>query len=99
MTANVHAEPGKPGSPVLATEFLATSISSQGPSAFGLQRILAGNPHIRFARSTERGYGVLDIDRKALEARLRAVETVKRNEAPVSTAATARVESGKPGLQ
>jgi alkaline phosphatase D len=99
MTANVHAAPDKPESPVVATEFLATSISSQGPSAFNLRRIVTGNPHIRFARSSERGYGVLDIDRKELEARLRAVDTVKRNEASISTAATARVESGKPGLQ
>jgi hypothetical protein len=42
---------------------------------------------------------VLDLNRRELEARLRAVETVKRNQAPVSTAHTARVESGKPGLQ
>lgn len=99
MTANVHAMPDKPESPVVATEFLSNSISSQGPSAFNLQRITSANPHIRFARSSERGYGVLDIDRKGLEARLRAVDTVKRREASVSTAATAWVESGKPGLQ
>jgi alkaline phosphatase D len=99
MAANVHAEPGKPDSPVVATEFLANSITSQGPSAFGLQRIVTGNPHIRYARSTERGYAVLDLDRKELQARLRTVETVKRNEVPVATAHTARVESGKPGLQ
>ena len=99
LTANVHAEPGKSESPVVAAELLATSITSQGPSAFTLQRITAGNPHIRFARSTERGYAVMDIDRKGLEARLRAVDTVKRNEASASTAHTARVESGRPGLQ
>jgi alkaline phosphatase D len=99
MTANVHADPAKPDSPIVATEFLATSISSQGPSAFNLQKITAANPHIRFANSAKRGYGVLEIGRKDLEARLRAVDTVKRTEAPVSTLATARVESGKPGIQ
>lgn len=99
MTADVHADPQQPRSPIVATEVVATSISSQGPSAFNLQKITSANPHIRFANSARRGYGVLDIGRKALEARLRAVETVKRTEAGISTLATARVESGKPGIQ
>jgi alkaline phosphatase D len=99
MAADVHADPREPGSPIVATELMATSITSQGRSAFSLQQITSGNPHIRFADSSRRGYGVLDIGRKDLEARLRAVATVKLPDAPVTTAATLRVESGKPGIQ
>ena len=60
---------------------------------------LRDNPHIVYAEGRTRGYTVLEIGRKGLEARVRGVATVKQPDAGISTIATARVEAGKAGLQ
>ncbi len=93
--ADLHADPERPDSPVIATEFCGTSISSHGPRPGLVRAIAAANPHIRLADGTHRGYVVLDFDRRRCEARLRVVETVKERESPVSTLATYVVEDGR----
>jgi alkaline phosphatase D len=86
------------GNPAVAAEFVSTSISSNGPTAKLVESMRATNPHIRHANGAARGYTLLDITPKRLEARLRAVETVKRAESAVRTDFTAVVESGRPGI-
>jgi alkaline phosphatase D len=93
--ADLHARPDDPDSPVLATEFCGTSISSQGPSERTVQAIRESNAHIRYANCVDRGYAVLDIARGRLDGRLRVVGTVKRPDAAVSTATTMAVEARK----
>jgi alkaline phosphatase D len=97
--ADVHAKPDDAASPIVATEFCGTSITSQGPSAKLQQAIRAANPHIRYANGDDRGYVVLDIGRDRLEARVRAVETVKASDAAISTVADFQVEAGRPGVR
>ena len=96
--ANLHARPGDAASPVVAAEFCGTSISAQGPSARSVAALREANPHIRFADGSRRGYGLFDLRRDRLEARLRVVETVKLSNAAVSTAATFTVDAGRPGV-
>ena len=96
--ANVHARPAEPESPVVAIEFVATSITSQMTNFAQTEGQMRANPHIRYANGTTRGYELLEIGRTGLEARLRGVATVKQPESAISTIATARVEAGKPGL-
>lgn len=96
--ANVHARASEPDSPVVAAEFVATSITSQMTNFAQTEGQLRANPHIRYANGTMRGYTMLEIGAEGLEARVRAVETVKKPEAGISTLATARVVSGKAGL-
>ncbi|MEK7874831.1 MAG: alkaline phosphatase D family protein, partial [Pseudomonadota bacterium] len=50
-----------PKSPVVATEFCGTSITSQGPSQKQVQTMLAENPHLRYGEGTKRGYVKMDI--------------------------------------
>ncbi|APV50350.1 hypothetical protein BWI17_11990 [Betaproteobacteria bacterium GR16-43] len=95
--ANVHAN-ARPDSRVVAAEFCATSITSQGPSVNVVQGILGLNKHMRYGNPTQRGYTRLDLTRERLEARMRVIETPKRADAAVSTDATFYVEAGKPGL-
>ena len=45
-----------PQSPVVATEFCGTSITSQGPPQERLDAARAHHPHIKFAHSEKRGY-------------------------------------------
>jgi alkaline phosphatase D len=96
--SDVHARPEDPSSPVVASELCGTSITSQGPSPKLFADIRAANPHIRYGNNTQHGYIVLDIGRERLEARLRAVETIKRADAGISTAKTFTVEAGRPGI-
>lgn len=97
--ADLRVDPRRAQSPVVATEFCGTSITSQGPEPGVLAATAAANPHIRFAEGTKRGYVVLEFTRPRAEARLRVVETVKKTESPVSTRATFTVEDGRPGAQ
>jgi alkaline phosphatase D len=97
--ANIHARPDEAGSPVIAAEFCGTSISALGPDPKRVMAIRDANPHIRYADGSRRGYVVLDFGRDRLEARLRVVDTVKRADAGISTAAAFTVAAGRPGLE
>jgi len=88
-----------PASPVVATEFTGTSITSQGASPKVLETWRGENPHIKFGDSTRRGYTTVELSGKACVARLRAVKSVADAAAPVSTLATFVVEDGRPGAQ
>jgi phosphodiesterase/alkaline phosphatase D-like protein len=58
---------------------------------------MSSNPNLLFASSERRGYLLLDVDNKRLQAQLVAMESVSRPEAGRSLLATFVVESGKPG--
>ena len=97
--ADLRVHPERLETPIVASEFCGTSITSQGTRAETVQEIHAANPHIRFAESTRRGYVVIDLTRTGAEARLRVVDTVKESVSGISTRATFHVEEGRPGIQ
>ena len=84
---------GRAGAPVVATEFVCGSVTSEGavdllsptpalnvgvgPLAEG--DILAANPHLRYVNATRRGYGVVEARADRLEVSFRAPRTVKDN--------------------
>jgi alkaline phosphatase D len=86
-----------PNSPVVATEFVGTSISSVGPPYELIAAALPDNPHVHFFESRQRGYVSVDLDGKDMTTRMRAVSDVTDPKATVSTLKTFVVESGKPG--
>jgi alkaline phosphatase D len=87
-----------PGSPIVATEFVGTSISSYGPPYEVIAQTLPDNPHVHFFESRERGYVCVDLERAHMQARMRVVSDVKDPKATVSTLRTFAVEAGKPGV-
>jgi len=87
-----------PRAPVVATEFVGTSISSQGISQKSIETWRAENPHIRYANSTRRGYTAVELTARRCHARLRAVNEKDPNSG-VSTLAAWTVEDGRPGAQ
>jgi alkaline phosphatase D len=87
-----------PNSPVVATEFVGSSITSDGPSYDMFSGFLPDNPHIRFFDSRKRGYVSVDVDAKAMTARMRVISEVAEPKATVSTLKTFAVENGKPGV-
>jgi alkaline phosphatase D len=89
----------QPGAPVLASEFVGTSISSAGPLYELYRSYLADNPHVQFFESRWRGYLRCVADYQHWRTDLRVVETVERPGAPVRTLASFVVEDGRPGPQ
>jgi alkaline phosphatase D len=89
----------RPDSPVVASEFCGTSISSQGWPEERVQRIRANNPHARFASSERRGYVVMELSRARCEATLRGIDDEKRLDTGIRTQARFVVEDGRPGPQ
>ena len=86
-----------PEAPVLAAEFVTTSITSQGWPQERIARFLPDNPHVLMAESRYRGYTRVEITPQRWTADLRAVASVQAPEAACRTLATYVVEEGRPG--
>lgn len=99
----VHLVPDDPASPAVASEFVATSISSDGDGSDVLPstaRVLARNPHIAFFNN-RRGYTVHEITPARMTATFRGLDYVSRPGAGlvdkgvfVAEAGDARVKKG-----
>ncbi len=88
-----------PKSPIVATEFVCTSITSHGPPHDTFAAWLPDNPHVKFFESRKRGYSLVDLTRNRMTTHYRAVSEVTDPQATVSTLKSFVVESGKPGAQ
>ena len=86
-----------PRSPVVATEFVGTSITSYPPPYELFSAMLPDNPHVRFFESRKRGYVSVDLTAQRMTTRFQALSDVKDPGSSVSTLQTFVVESGKAG--
>ena len=84
-------------SPVVASEFCGTSITSQARSQKELDATVAENPHVKLADGRHRGYVRIELNDRRLRADLRVMETVRTREADCSTLASFAVDDGRPG--
>ena len=90
----------RPGSPVVGTEFVGTSISSNGDGAvYGpyYGPMIKFNPHIKFFDGDRRGYQSCHVDRHRFRTDLEMVRTVSRPDAEQYTFASFEVQDGRPG--
>jgi alkaline phosphatase D len=87
-----------PASPVVATEFVGTSISAYGPPYDLIAQTLTENPHVHFFESRRRGYVCVDLERAHMQVRMRVVSDAHDANADISTLKTFAVESGHPGV-
>jgi alkaline phosphatase D len=81
-------------SPVVASEFVGSSITSHGPPFDLISKWLPDNPHLRFFESRRRGYVTVDLTRKRMTARMCAISDPLDPAATVSTLKTFVVEDG-----
>ncbi len=91
----------RPDSPVVATEFVGTSISSGGdggPNRDYADGVMRDNPFVRL-HNAQRGYVVCDLTPTQFSARYRVLESVTRRAMPRRTLAEFVVEDGRPGAQ
>ena len=86
-----------PNSPIVATEFVGTSISSYGPPYQPIAQVLPDNPHVHFFESRRRGYVCVDLARADMQVRMRVVSDAHDPKADISTLKTYAVESGHAG--
>jgi alkaline phosphatase D len=98
LVSNLHGTAHDLTSPAIASEFITTSISSQGVPQEVLDARRAENPNILFADSNRRGYLRLDLTAERLQADLIAMDSVTDRAAGRSVQASFVVEEGKPGV-
>jgi alkaline phosphatase D len=97
---DIHRNFDNPGSPVVGTEFVGTSISTNGDvPVYGpyYGPMIRFNPHIRFFDGDRRGYVRCAFDRDQMVVHHRMVPTVSRPDAGQYTFASFVVEDGRPG--
>jgi alkaline phosphatase D len=88
-------------SPVVATEFVGTSISSGGngqDKPEHIDQLLAENPGVRF-HNRQRGYVRCTVTKDRWQSDFQVVEDVTKPDAPAITRASFVVEAGKAGAQ
>lgn len=88
-----------PNSNTVATEFVGTSISSNGIAYERVAPYLKYNPYVKFFESRLRGYVKCSVDNEKWLTDLRAVNTVKYPRANIKTLASFIVEKGRVGAQ
>jgi alkaline phosphatase D len=86
-----------PRSPTVATEFVGTSITSNGVDYDRYARYLPDNPHVRYFESRKRGYVMVDVAPARMTTRFQAVSDVRDPAATVSTLKSFTVENGRAG--
>ncbi|MEO3842126.1 alkaline phosphatase D family protein [Streptomyces sp. B22F1] len=97
---DVKRDYADPAAPAVASEIVATSISSGGNGAerpASYDRLTQANPHLRFYDG-RRGYVTVALDREQCRADFRVVPYITTEGAPVATAASYAIEAGRPGL-
>lgn len=93
----VHADAQRPDSPVVASEFCGTSISSRsGTTQDKVDAIARHNPHVLLARCDQRGYGLADITPARWTTTLRVLDDPLRADSPATTLARFVVQDGRP---
>src|ERR1700746_3164366 len=85
-------------SPVVASEFVGSSISSYGPPYDAIAKALPDNPHVHFFDSRRRGYVLVDLTPDAMQVQMRSVSDAHDPKATISTFKTFAVEGGRPGV-
>jgi alkaline phosphatase D len=88
-----------PASPVVASEFVGTSVTSQAWSQDRLDRYRPDNPHMLLVDSRYRGYVRADITPQRMAVDLRAMDSVATPDAACTTLGSYVVENGRPGPQ
>ncbi|WP_041407325.1 alkaline phosphatase D family protein [Segniliparus rotundus] len=89
-----------PASPVVAAEFVGTSISSGGDGKDVREQeaqMKADNPHLKFFND-QRGYVTCELTPERCRTDYRVLDYVQRPGSPIATLRSFVVESGRPGI-
>ncbi|MGZ5129740.1 MAG: alkaline phosphatase D family protein [Caldimonas sp.] len=95
--ADLKADFDDPRSPVVASEFCGTSITSLSLAQSRVDAALPFNPHIHLGRSDQRGYMSFELDPKQLRVRLQTVDRPLDPASGITTTARFVVDPSQPG--
>ncbi len=90
-----------PAGRVVASEYVATSVSSAFPMELDGQLKAANptlNPHVRHFDGSRRGYLRVDVDRARFQVEQRSVDSIATRTSPVRTTAAFATAAGAPGV-
>ena len=97
--ADLKLDFDNPSSTVVGTEFVGTSVTSNGDGSDSTEtgiRALAENPHVKFFNA-QRGYVRCRLTPSSLTSDFRTLAYVTKPDAPVQTRASYVVQNGRPG--
>ena len=95
--ADLKADFDDPRSPVVASEFCGTSITSLSLAQSRVDAVRGFNPHVRFGRSDQRGYLSIELDAKQMNVRLQTVDRPLDPASGITTTARFAVEADRAG--
>lgn len=98
VAANVRALAGDEKSPVLASEFVCSSISSRSLPDVAMALLRNANPDMVHARSDERGYALVDITPNSATCDFRATPFPARSDATLYSQARYLVQAEHTGV-
>jgi alkaline phosphatase D len=96
---DLHLDPYDPRTPLVASEFVSTSITSLPPPYEPFAAMAKATPHVRFFESRFRGYVVAEVTPGRMTTAFRSISDPKDRNATLSTLATFTVENRRPGVQ
>jgi alkaline phosphatase D len=99
VVADLKVDFDDPRAPVIATEFVTTSISSQGQPRKLVEAWKDDNPHFKYGDPTRRGYTVLELSSRRALAHLHTLDDVTDRDSRIRTLVRYAVEDGRPGAQ
>jgi alkaline phosphatase D len=99
VAANLRLEPNNPQSPIVASEFVTTSITSRGLGDKPAALIRDSNVDLLHYRSDERGYSLITVTPKDVRCDFRTTKFPAGTEAGLKTQASYVVKNGRAGPQ
>jgi len=97
VAANLRLENNSEKEPILASEFVTTSISSRGLSDSAVDIIKANNSDILHMRADERGYALINVDTLRVTCEFRTTPTPAGKSDVLTPQTCYYVDSGVPG--
>jgi alkaline phosphatase D len=98
VAAQLRLRPNDANAPIVASEFVCSSITSRGLSEALMGLVRSHNPDMEHARSDERGYARVEITPQGATCEFRGTPFPARPEANLHTQARCVVEAGRPGV-
>jgi alkaline phosphatase D len=86
-------------SPVVASEFCGTSITSLGLDNARVAAARALNPHVHHARSDQRGYVRFQLTAQRLQGELMVLDDARDAASAIQAGGRYGVDAGRPGIQ
>jgi alkaline phosphatase D len=96
VVAALRADPDDDRTPVVASEFVTTSISTRGLPDTATSILRSNNPDLLHARSDERGYTAIELLPQRMSCDLRATAFPVTADARMHSQARFVVEAGRP---